>query len=291
MRRVAPAVVLAIVVSGLVSVAHAADLPDLSDLPILRGSMTDGLSTARTNWDGFYVGAQGGYGSSDENFGGSNQTMTASMLANTAIESAYGVSQWPLTLGKTTAQTTAYGAFAGYNSQWDDVVLGVEASYMHGTFGGSSSASMRRFFSDAPLGAYYHDVTSTATSSVSITDMATIRGRAGYAMGAFLPYAFFGLALGNADITQTASVIDRYATYVPPYPSTCSSAGTPYCFTPSASSSQHNRLAYGYSAGLGVDVNLIGGLFARAEYEYVRFTSMKVDTSINTARVGLGYKF
>jgi outer membrane immunogenic protein len=31
-------------------------------------------------------------------------------------------------------------------------------------------------------------------------------------------------------------------------------------------------------------------LFARAEYEYVRFTT-NVDTSINTARVGLGYKF
>jgi opacity protein-like surface antigen len=60
--------------------------------------------------------------------------------------------------------------------------------------------------------------------------------------------------------------------------------------TLSASNLVHNHLIYGYSAGLGVDVNLIGGLFARAEYEYVRFTST-VDTSINTARVGLGYKF
>ena len=52
----------------------------------------------------------------------------------------------------------------------------------------------------------------------------------------------------------------------------------------------HNHLVYGYSAGLGVDVNLVGGLFMRAEWEYVRFTS-SVDTSINTVRAGLGYKF
>ena len=35
---------------------------------------------------------------------------------------------------------------------------------------------------------------------------------------------------------------------------------------------------------------LVGGLFLRAEWEYVRFTS-SVDTSINTVRAGLGYKF
>jgi outer membrane immunogenic protein len=31
-------------------------------------------------------------------------------------------------------------------------------------------------------------------------------------------------------------------------------------------------------------------LFMRAEWEYVRFSS-SIDTSINTVRVGLGYKF
>jgi outer membrane immunogenic protein len=35
---------------------------------------------------------------------------------------------------------------------------------------------------------------------------------------------------------------------------------------------------------------LIGGLFLRAEYEYLRFTST-VDVAVNTGRVGLGYKF
>jgi opacity protein-like surface antigen len=151
---------------------------------------------------------------------------------------------------------------------------------MHGKFGGTASASRElvQQLSDS----LYHDVAVTASSQISISDMATIRGRAGYAMGCFLPYAFFGLALGNATIGQTVTVQDSVSpTYLGTY-----QALAPF----SANNLQHNHLIYGYSAGLGVDVNLIGGLFARAEYEYVRFTST-VDTSVNTARVGLGYKF
>ena len=51
-----------------------------------------------------------------------------------------------------------------------------------------------------------------------------------------------------------------------------------------------NHLIYGYSAGLGVDINLVGDLFVRAEWEYIASPST-VDTTINTVRVGIGYKF
>jgi len=271
--------VVAVSVFGMVSAAQAADL---SDLPILRGGLTEGLNNSRVNWDGYYVGVQGGYGSSDENFNGSTSTMTAAVLANTLIESQMQVSSWNSNLGKQSSRSSGFGGFVGYNSQWDDVVIGVEASYMHGKYGGTASSS-RSLVSIAPLSdGNYHSVTSTQSSQISIKDFATLRGRAGYAFGCFLPYGFFGLALGNADIGQTVTVQDRVsATQLGVY--------TP--LTPlSANNVQHNHLIYGYSAGLGVDVNLVGGLFARAEYEYVRFTST-VDTSINTVRAGLGYKF
>jgi opacity protein-like surface antigen len=270
--------VVAVVMFGVVSAAHAADLPDL---PILRGGLTEGLGASRVNWDGYYVGAQGGYGSSDENFAGSTKNMTAALLANTQVESEMHVSSWDSGLGKHSARTSAWGAFAGYNSQWDDVVLGVEGSYMHGKFGGAATASPRPL-SQVLTGGLNNAVSVTSTSEIAISDMATIRGRAGYALGAFLPYAFFGLALGNANISQSVQVNDYVSV-----PATNVGAYLP---TLSVSSIQHNHLVYGYSAGLGVDVNLVGGLFARAEYEYVRFTST-VDTSINTARLGLGYKF
>jgi len=51
-----------------------------------------------------------------------------------------------------------------------------------------------------------------------------------------------------------------------------------------------NQIAYGYSFGAGSEVMLVGGLFARGEYEYVRFTS-PIDINMNTFRGGIGYKF
>src|SRR5260370_20003244 len=57
---------LAAVMFGAAAGAQAADLPDL---PILRGAFTEGPSTATVNWQGYYIGGQGGYGSSDEEFG------------------------------------------------------------------------------------------------------------------------------------------------------------------------------------------------------------------------------
>ena len=113
--------------------------------------------------------------------------------------------------------------------------------------------------------------------------MATFRVRGGYAWGCFLPYMFGGVALGNANISRSVFVQDN----VRPGPTN----PPPITLLPlSADEIVHNHLIYGYSAGLGVDVNLVGGLFARAEWEYIRFTST-VDTNINTVRVGLGYKF
>ncbi|HET6839742.1 MAG TPA: outer membrane beta-barrel protein, partial [Bradyrhizobium sp.] len=237
----------------------------------------------RINWQGYYLGAQGGYGASDENFKGSTSNLAAALLADTLIEAEMGVSQFNLGLGKATARTSGAGAFAGYNSQWDDVVIGLEASYFHGRFGGSFSGGEARSSPNKLSDNLFHDVNATSTASISISDIATFRGRAAYAFGSFLPYLFGGLALGNADISRSITVQDA-----------TSSTGAPGSFTLlqplTATDAVHNHLIYGYTAGLGVDVNLIGSLFLRAEWEYIRFTAA-VDTNINTVRVGLGYKF
>ena len=203
------------------------------------------------------------------------------------------VANWNLGLGKQSSRASAYGGFTGYNWQWTDVVVGLEASYMHGKFGGMSQAS-RGLVSGSPLSdGLFHDVVVNSSSAISISDMATLRARAGYSVGSFLPYAFAGVALGNADITRSVTIHDNYAPTLAGAIAACPTPpnpGPPICSTSNATQAQHNHLIYGYSGGLGVDVNLIGGLFMRAEWEYVRFTS-SVDTSINNVRAGLGYKF
>src|ERR1700716_3909391 len=128
---------------GSVSAAQAADMPDL---PILRGAFTEGLSSSKVNWQGVYFGARGGLGSSDMNFTGATQSIAAHLLDQTAIVAFGGVSTWPVG-GQFSIRGDCIGAFVGYNSQWDDVVLGLEFNYMHGKFGGSQTDSMSRFFS------------------------------------------------------------------------------------------------------------------------------------------------
>jgi outer membrane immunogenic protein len=274
MRRV----VAMVMIFGAVSGARAADL---SDLPILRGSMTEGLTTSTVNWQGFYLGGQGGYGTSDMNFKGSTQTVAAHLMSGLEMESEQQVSTWPI-MGKVSAHGNGFGAFFGYNGQWDDVVLSGEFNYMHGKFGGTQTDSMTRFFT--LTSGYTDDVTYQGTAKMAISDMGTIRARAGYAVGSFLPYMFGGVALGQADIVRTAHIFGNQvnANAAPGF------QNVP--FDVSATDTQNSHLIYGYSAGLGMDVMLVSCLFMRAEWEYVRFTST-IDTSINTVRVGLGYKF
>ena len=264
---------LAATMFATMTCAQAADMPDY-----LRG----GYGPVTTNWRGFYLGGQVGYGSSEETFGGTtvNGTLLTSLTANSVLNQM-GLTA-PQAIGKTTAQTSAFGAFTGYNWQWDDVVAGVEMSYLHGSFGGSVSAS-RTFFSGGALSdGNFHNVAVTSTSAIGITDYATFRGRAAWAYNCFLPYAFGGFALGNANFTNTVSIQDSVSV----------AAGGPFTLLQpvSASDVTHNHLLYGYTAGLGIDINLVAGLFMRAEWEYVRFKAV-IETHINTARAGLAYKF
>lgn len=266
------------------SVVHGARAADMPDFGVLRGGYSD-VPTRTINWQGLYIGGQAGYGSGDTKFGGSNSAMTASLLANTLIEAEMGVSSWPLGFRNQSGHSEVYGGFVGYNSQWDEVVLGLEMSYVHGKFGGAASGDMARFslLSDGD----YHSVTSRASSSINVTDIGTFRARAGYAIGGFLPYVFGGLALGQADIVRTAFAQD-YVTAGPSSTTPASLLGQKPAHNIEVS--QYSHLIYGYTAGLGFDVNIVGGLFLRGEWEYIRFTSA-VETSINTVRAGVGYKF
>src|SRR5260370_22131010 len=107
--------------------------------------------------------------------------MIAALMANPTIEAEMQVSQWNLGLGKESARTSGFGGFAGYNSQWDDVVVGVEASYLHGKFGGSSTASQSLVSPAALSDGFFHSVKATSSSAITAKDMATLRVRCRYA--------------------------------------------------------------------------------------------------------------
>jgi outer membrane immunogenic protein len=265
-------VLAAAVMLGTAANAQAADMPDF-----LRGSL--GGSTGTVNWQGFYAGGQAGYGTSNMTFSGSTTSIVNNLLANTDLNPNGAISTLPLG-GKVSVHGDGFGGFAGYNSQWTDVVLGIELSYLHANFNGAASGTRGLFFTDA--NGFLDTVTNHSSSSIAISDMGTFRVRGGYAVGCFLPYLFGGIALGQANIFNSAHVFGNQAQQVSPFQN--------IPFDLSGSNGSFNHMIYGYSAGLGVDINLIGGLFMRAEWEYVRFTD-QTDVNINTVRAGLGYKF
>src|SRR5262245_30394535 len=115
--------------------AGAADWP-------LRGSVAPAPDYLR--WDGWQLGGEAGF---------------SNMLSP----------------GLPTTTGPVFGGFVGYNMQWDQLVLGVDAGY--------------KFPSVLD--------TATAAGQLKLVDYATFRGRAGYAIGQVLPYAVVGLAVGR----------------------------------------------------------------------------------------------
>ena len=95
---------LVAVMCGAASVAQAADMPDL---PFLRGSFTDGLTSAKVNWQGFYVGGQVSYGSVTSKVAGN---------ANSDLQSTYrrpanvDYNWQPLPIAH--SNTTGFGGFS-----------------------------------------------------------------------------------------------------------------------------------------------------------------------------------
>ncbi len=242
---------VATVMFGAVSAAQAADLP------VLRGGFTDGYSGGRVSWQGFYVGGQGSWGSQRSAVPGIGDLQFFTAPA--------GVAPYVYGTPPSTANSLngGYGAFFGYNSQFEDVVIGIEGNYIHDGFRGTTSALVV----NPGTPALAQSVT-YSSETMKLSDFGSVRLRGGYMMGCFLPYLFVGAGFGD----QT---VDRFVSVSPP---------------PASVADSKSKLVYGYTAGIGFDVALTGGLFARAEYEYKRVTS-NFESIVNTARVGLGYKF
>jgi outer membrane immunogenic protein len=271
--------------------AVAADMPEF-----LRGS----FSPSTTRWDGFYFGGQAGktFGSAD--FGKSTSSMVSYILANTELENI--VSDWT-TLSKGSTGGPSFGGFIGYNFQWDDVVLGGELNYNRMSLDTGARDTVGPILvpgHNLPDGStVLYSVTETSNAAVTIHDIVTARARAGWAIDRFLPYGFVGLAVGRFDYTRFASVDVTKSTTPPPtvvggviVPS------PPGPFLPVSlprnpqSQSQDGVIAYGFTAGLGVEVALMQNLFVRAEWEFIEFPNVAdFRVSANSARVGVGLKF
>lgn len=285
MRRFALAAMVVVMAQG----AYAADLP------ILRGSYIDAVPPpAPTRWQGFYVGGHYGYSNHDFDFSKTTGPMQTALLRDYGVFSSVLTS--PLPGDSANVSTSGFGGFVGYNMQWEDAVVSVEANYTHfgGKTGAGSITPMTRTYAlangpVAPAGhSYTYDLTLSGNAAARVNDLVTLRARGGWSVGNFMPYAFAGLAFGLVDIQRSASLaLTRYDNFNGVR--TVDAVTSPY---DSRSESQKNLLTFGFTAGLGFEYLVMPNIFLRAEYEYTQLPLAK-DTIIqlNTGRVGVGAKF
>lgn len=282
--------------------------PAIAGGDILRGSQEFEVGAPiYPRWDGVYLGAGGGYTAGGADFGNGVRSLVSYILRNSILQD--DVSSWT-TLPKSNTSGWSYGAFAGYNFQWENAVIGVELNYnrMSQSLGATDSIGPLLITDNtgAPAGhSYTYSVRVAANASVNLTDIATFRARMGWAAGDFLPYAFVGLAIGRADVTRWASVTgtvtDNWTettTFVDAFGNTVT-VSTPQSSTSALllpsnpqSETQNGVFAFGYAGGFGVDFALFNNVFMRGEWEYVQFPSIKdIKVNLNNVRGAVGVRF
>jgi outer membrane immunogenic protein len=276
----------------LASPAVAADFEipppaPVTDYDVLRGPVPVGPATF-TRWSGFYVGGQIGLSTGAADFSGATQSLIAFSLRETLLETDQMPSQWPV-LGSASAITTGYGGFVGYNTQWQDLILGMEANFNRANFTLHASTSpIARTVSDTSGTAYAVDI--NGTGSMVGQGFTTLRARAGWVAGNFLPYGFFGFALGVANTAVSTTVSGEQ--YTSGTIGICSALKpcTPFTFT--NASGTNNQVLYGFTAGAGVDVAVTTNIFLRAEFEWDQFHPPPgFLATVASGRVGAGFKF
>ena len=288
------AISAALAVLTLAPPAFAADLGILpGPQPVVPGDSLPVGPATFTRWSGFYFGGQIGFGDANTDFSNATQPLVAFSLRETALESSDFVSTWPV-LGSGSNDAVGYGGFVGYNTQWQDLVVGLEGNYTHTAF--ATSASVSPLVGDAArivsAGGSNYSVNLTGTGQLEITDYASLRARAGWVLGNVLPYGFAGLVIGRGNYSVTTEVYGQQtiATLTPPVaPCIAPSCGT-YDFSNSAG--QNGALLYGFSVGGGLDWAITQNIFLRGEFEFVQFAPIaNIVASIVSGRVGVGFKF
>jgi outer membrane immunogenic protein len=159
------ALVAAVVASGFIGAASAADMP--TKAPIVKAPVA-----APYNWTGFYVGANIGYGWGTSDPGPISFYAPATVF----VGSIPGISG--------NLHGVIGGGQIGYNFQFNNFVLGVEGDFSGTGINGSVTDPVNNY-----------------TAKTEIQWLATIRGRAGVVFDRTLVYATGGVAIAGVKTT------------------------------------------------------------------------------------------
>lgn len=306
-------------VLGLCSLntARAADL----DYDYLRGAEYEPVPAPVQviDWSGVYVGGHGGYTAAGFSQRDAMLSTLQNYFSNRDIEGEFSVSKF-LSIPGSRAHDTSFGAFAGFNAQFDDIVVGIEADYTHTNQNGWASNSLSRIMTTTA--GMSESVYLAGKSNTAIDDYGSIRARAGYAFGNLLPYITGGLAVGRVTINDSVAVQNYgysattytanqslatgtpaavynhgYLNFNPNYPlnnSTPAGSGgqtVPYSPTTLLANAKTKTIG-GAALGFGLEYAITPNILVRGEYQYVLFQDFNGHSAeLNTVRGGAALKF
>lgn len=270
-RSIAP--VLGVAAFGL----SLATLPALSaDYPVLRGSQIEDAPAPPDyfgpgfNWTGIYFGGYVGTSRTELSPGNTGLQEQYYGLANSLRRNQdFNLPNNKPAFFKSNDSGANFGGFLGYNLAFGDAVLGIEADYTR------LDHSYSLFGDRVLLTSVGGDALGVIQAKQDLNDYGSARLRLGYAVGRFMPYATFGVAVGRG----TSTIV------VGP------DAGFEARLLPDQVRKKDSYM-YGLTAGLGLDAAVTDNLFLRAEYLFTRFDSFDGSViDINNVRVGAGLKF
>lgn len=282
MRPAMRCLISGIILLGISENAFAQSGP----LPVLRGSDYRNVPATYRDWSGFYLGGQVGYSSGTADLA----SASASYLNPLSGQTVGGVftpvsADWG-TLGDGHSNSTPVGGFAGYNWQSDNAVFGVEINYNH--FGNLNMSQTGTMTDTVVVGGYEYDISSSRRISAKMEDAVSMRMRAGAVVSQFLPYLSLGLAVARVSVTSTATAAHGIGVH------TVDPIANPDIPAASITATVEKKgaIAWGASAGLGIDMEVMPHVLLRGEYEYLGFAAVEgIKTTVHTARVGVGLKF
>ncbi|MDQ2084319.1 porin family protein [Xanthobacteraceae bacterium Astr-EGSB] len=222
------------VVLGLSAGASAADM----SMPVKAPPPAPALYS----WTGLYIG--GHLGGGWANNGWNDPSTTFGTFADVDADGILG------------------GGQVGFNWQWSNIVLGLEAQFSASNIDGSAS------FAAPPLG--------TVTLSNEINWITSVTGRLGFAANNWLIYGKGGWAWADFDGAASLAI--------------------PGATTLSVTSDGDRD---GWTAGAGVEWGFAPNWSALVEYQYYDFgdetfsfggVPVGIDTDIHTVKVGLNYR-
>jgi outer membrane immunogenic protein len=221
------------------------------------------------NWTGFYIGINGG---------GAWQSGDTQSVDWTSAGFDPGPS-----FGNSSNGKGIFGVQLGYNYQFpSNWVLGVEGDFDWTSLGQTNAGTLN--FHGVPFG-----IANTQVSDK--TDwLASFRGRLGFAMGQFLPYATAGVAWSKRDFNGFVQANSTNPVFTEPFSA--------------------NSTSTGWVAGGGIEWMVMPNLLLRAEYLHYGLDNGKTvaiplssalpnfpafvtygKTDVDVVRAGLSFKF